>query len=219
MTSPPLTRIRALCDAASSEFPALDSSVLFRYLADVVRWNERVPLVSRRSTLEVLERLVGQSVRLYWLAGKYISPSSAIRRLSVVDIGSGAGFPGLIWKLLDPGIRLTLVERKTKKVTFLRRTTVALGLDETEIVEGDAVECGGRDRFRGAFEIATTFAVGPLGEMSAVVGRFLRDDGLYLTSRPRLEDLPPELDGGALRLQASEQSEHGALVAYRKIGR
>jgi 16S rRNA (guanine527-N7)-methyltransferase len=61
--------------------------------------------------------------------------------IDVIDLGSGAGFPGLPLKLWAPGIRLTLIESQNKKATFLREVVRALGLRDVEVFCGRGESC------------------------------------------------------------------------------
>ncbi len=83
------------------------------------RWNRRINLTSVRGAAEIVERHFGESL----LVGQRI-PESA---LSLVDIGSGAGFPGLPIAVLRPKLRVTLVESVAKKAAFLREMSRDLG--------------------------------------------------------------------------------------------
>jgi 16S rRNA (guanine527-N7)-methyltransferase len=137
-------------------------------------------------------------------------------RLEVVDIGSGAGFPGLVWKLLAPELALTLVDRKRKKVTFLERTCVVLRLNDVEVVEGDAVEVSSYERFRGRFDVAVSLAVGTPAEVARFVEPFLRDGGCYCAVRPLEESAQAPDVGKTLSLSATKEAEHGRFFLFRK---
>ena len=78
---------------------------------------------------------------------------------SVVDVGSGAGFPGVPLKIVHPEIQLTLVESNRKKSQFMRQIVRELGMTEVEVVE-QRVESAGKDStFRGRFDWAVARAV------------------------------------------------------------
>jgi hypothetical protein len=109
-----------------------------RLRAEVVRWNRQISLVSRVDTSSRVDELVAQC-REAWtlLAGRMGSPPSGGRRLWV-DIGSGAGFPGLVWAAEraecwpeDPWL---LVEPREKRAWFLNRCGREMGLDGGGVV-------------------------------------------------------------------------------------
>jgi 16S rRNA G527 N7-methylase RsmG len=89
----------------------VDLSVLRSFLEELFRWNSQLGLVSKRDTPVVVVRLISQSVRLW----DFVRESLAAERFAgvhrVVDVGSGGGFPGMIWKMLSPEREFLLIER------------------------------------------------------------------------------------------------------------
>lgn len=74
--------------------------------------------------------------------------------LRVVDLGSGAGFPGVPLKIAFPGMRLTLVESVGKKTAFLETLVASLGLDNVDVVTARAEELARAEGYRGQFDVA-----------------------------------------------------------------
>ena len=77
--------IVSLCDRLRLEHPALDQARLSRYLADTNSWNSRIPLISRKTPFQVLERLVRQSVLLHDYVSDQIVPHLPSKGLRIVD--------------------------------------------------------------------------------------------------------------------------------------
>ena len=96
---------------------------LSTYLDLLVRWNERTNLTAVRAPEEVVTRHFGESLFAGLCLSKLVGPAAA-----VLDVGSGAGFPGLPMQLLRPDWRLTLAESQGKKVAFLREVVRVLGM-------------------------------------------------------------------------------------------
>lgn len=82
--------------------------------------------------------------------------------LRVVDLGSGAGFPGVPLKIAFPGIRLTLVESVGKKTAFLRDAVERLGLGDVEVLTTRAEELARQEGYRGQFDVALARGVGAM---------------------------------------------------------
>lgn len=97
---------------------------LCQYLAELKRWNARVNLTGLTSDRDIVIR--------HFLDSLAILPFLREARV-VADIGSGAGFPGLVLKLARPDLRLTLVESRGKKAAFLDYLVSLWGLLEVEI--------------------------------------------------------------------------------------
>jgi 16S rRNA (guanine527-N7)-methyltransferase len=81
---------------------------------------------------------------------------------TLVDVGSGAGIPGLALKLLVPSLRLTLVESKAKAARFLEETAAELGLASVTVVHARAEDAGRDAAHRERYDVATAKAVAPL---------------------------------------------------------
>ena len=95
----------------------------------LAKWNSRVNLTRLVRTEDELRFLFFES---FWLAKRFLDPCHA-----VVDVGSGAGFPGLAMQLYCPRLSLTLIEKNFKKTVFLREVARALSL-RARIVHGEA---------------------------------------------------------------------------------
>jgi 16S rRNA (guanine527-N7)-methyltransferase len=215
MTAKFLAEVRTLAETVAAEFPPLDHTKLARYLSEVVEWNDRVGLVSRRSTLPSLRRLCRESAAMYGVL-KERGVMAEKGGEAVVDIGSGAGFPGVVWKLMQPTLSVALVERRRNKATFLQRTTVVLGLEGVEVIEGDATEVAQYERLLGRFDVATSLAVASPAAIARAVEPFLRPGGYYCTVRPVEETMRTEPAGKSLQVETVTHSVHGRIYLYRK---
>ncbi len=106
-------------------------------------------------------------------------------RERVIDVGSGAGFPGLALRIAAPGLRVTLVESVGKKARFLEETSALLGLSDVE-VRNERAEALGRER-RDRYDVGTARAVGTLGQVLEYLLPFLRVGGDAIVWKGRVE--------------------------------
>jgi 16S rRNA (guanine527-N7)-methyltransferase len=112
------------------------------YIDLLLRWNLRVNLTSIRQPEEVVTRHFGESLFAAWhlfptsIQDRSYDSAASTSKPVVIDVGSGAGFPGLPIKLWAPPIHLTLIEANHKKATFLRETVRALSLSDVTIFAG-----------------------------------------------------------------------------------
>jgi 16S rRNA (guanine527-N7)-methyltransferase len=118
------------------------------YLELLLRWNARLNLTAVRDPKHIVTRHIGES----WFAAERLFPDPAVR-LHAIDLGSGAGFPGLPLRVYAPRLKLTLLESQHKKATFLKEAVRAMGLSQVEVFAGRAEE------FAGQAEIVTLRAV------------------------------------------------------------
>ena len=105
------------------------------YLDLLLRWNARMNLTAIRDPEQIVARHFGESLFAAAALRDFGALASAA---SLVDLGSGAGFPGIPIKLVTPELRLTLVESQNKKATFLREAVRALGLSHIVVHGGRA---------------------------------------------------------------------------------
>lgn len=118
------------------------------YVDLLLRWNARINLTAVRDPAHIVTRHFGESLFLAThLFASFRADVSGPVASHVVDLGSGAGFPGLPLKIYLPELRLTLVESNHKKATFLSEVIRALGLSNAKVFSG-RLELGGRGEQR-----------------------------------------------------------------------
>lgn len=98
----------------------------------------------------------------------------------VVDIGAGAGFPGIPLKIVRPHIKLTLIEATRKKVEFLKHLIGVLGLKDTEAVWGRAEELS---QYFGEFDVAVARAVAKLPTLVKYCLPYLKAGGVFIAQK------------------------------------
>lgn len=112
-------------------------------LNQLTEWNEKINLVSFKSGEELLWRHFADSLAGLSLINKLSSAPAFRLPLSVIDIGTGGGFPGIPVKLARPELAMTLVESITKKCAFLEHMRARTGMDFT--ILNDRLETIGQD--------------------------------------------------------------------------
>ena len=151
------------------------------YYQLLVEWNQKFNLTSIVEHNDVqskhfLDSLVGLPV---W-AGELGESLPLQRPLRCVDVGSGAGFPGIPLKIAAPALSWTLMDGTGKKVTFLRHVIAALGLPDIEVVQGRAEELGRNSSYREQFDLVTARAVAPLNALVEYLLPLARRQGLVM---------------------------------------
>jgi 16S rRNA (guanine527-N7)-methyltransferase len=151
--------------------PAGMYSQLALYLDLLVKWNARTNLTAIREPEEMVRRHFGESL----FAGVQVG-GRVLQDASLLDFGSGAGFPGLPIQLLLPGLRVTLAESQGKKASFLREAVRTLGL-ATEVWAGrvEAMpEVAGTPRL---FDVVTLRAVDNMEQATVEARRRVKPGG------------------------------------------
>lgn len=99
--------------------------------------------------------------------------------VSVADLGSGAGLPGLVLAIARPDLHLTLVEPLERRTTFLHEAVATLGLDAVEVVRGRAESLHGQR----TFDVVTSRALAPLGRLLTWSMPLVAPDGVLLAMK------------------------------------
>jgi 16S rRNA (guanine527-N7)-methyltransferase len=126
-----------------------------QYLSLLLEWNQHINLTAITDPVEIQTRLFLDSLSCVVATGD-------LSNQSVVDVGSGAGFPGLPLKILFPRMQLTLLESVAKKARFLEEACQLLALPNVNIVVARAEWIGQDTDFRESFDWAVARAVAPL---------------------------------------------------------
>ncbi len=144
------------------------------YRAELLRWSERVNLTAITEPAEVEVRHFLDCLTPVPLIHARSSDGASLR---LIDVGSGAGFPGLPLKLVLPDAHVTLLEATGKKVAFLAHMADALSLSGVEIIHGRAEDvahwCGQRERYH----FALARAVAPLATLAELCLPFVSVGG------------------------------------------
>lgn len=141
------------------------------YCEMLLDWNTRMNLTAITEPSEVAQKHFADSI----LPAALLPQGAA-----VIDVGTGAGFPGLPLKILRPDIRLTLLDSLQKRIGFLQALCKALGLSDIAFHHARAEDGARQPGLRGRFDIALSRAVAPCPVLLELTVPFLRVGGLSL---------------------------------------
>ena len=129
----------------------------------------------------------------------------------VLDVGSGAGLPGLPLKIAWPSLQVTLLEATGKKCRFLERVASELGLEGVEVVEGRAEEVARDAAHRGSYDLVVARAVAALPVLLEYCVPFLRVGGVLAASKGSAAQSELEASQAALEALAAEVTDVASL--------
>jgi 16S rRNA (guanine527-N7)-methyltransferase len=160
-----------------------------QYLDLLLLWNRTQNLTGFESPPEIVRGLFEDSLLFL--------PLLPDRPLRVVDIGAGAGIPGMPLRIIDAGIEVTLIESKRKRVSFLKTVRRELGLEKSVVIEEGRAEVLVSEVVRrdGPFDVAVARAVGNLRQVLPSALQYLKPSGVFIVSAPpptRLASLSAE---------------------------
>lgn len=208
MTTGPGAALRGLRQAGKRlgfAFSEEELGLFSLYIDELWDWKDRMNLVSAAGREEVAQRHFLDSLTCL-LAADF--PAGA----RVIDVGSGAGFPGLPLKIHRPDLQVTLLEARLKRARFLEHVVQVTGLQGVEVVAGRAEEVAHRSRFREAFDRAVVRAVGPLAVLVEYCLPFLVTGGLLIAQKSTQADAETREAAAALRELG------GRVAAVRRVG-
>ena len=152
-----------------------------RYYQALVQWNRKFNLTAITDYEEVqakhfLDSLAGAPI----LAEELGITLPMKRSLHLVDVGTGAGFPGVPLKIAEQKMKLTLMDGTGKKIRFLQQLIDELDLANAGTVQGRAEELGRQPAYRGQFDVVTARAVAPLNTLVEYLLPLVRREGYAL---------------------------------------
>jgi 16S rRNA (guanine527-N7)-methyltransferase len=125
----------AVIDRLLEPFIQLDEmrlAAISKYIDLLIKWNARINLTAIRAPEEIVQRHFGESL----FAANHLLAERSVK--TAIDLGSGAGFPGVPFALLAPAAEVTLIESSQKKSTFLKELIYSLGLKNVKVFCGRA---------------------------------------------------------------------------------
>jgi 16S rRNA (guanine527-N7)-methyltransferase len=152
-----------------------------RYLELLIQWNQKINLTSLKTPHEIIIKHFLDSISCIKVITKYIN----IEEISIIDVGTGAGFPGIPIKITCPSIRLYLLEARKKKTVFLEKIIEEMNFQQVEILDGRAEAFGKCPNYREKYDIALSRAVASLNTLSEYCLPLVRVGGLFIAQKGR----------------------------------
>ena len=195
------------------------------YYQELIDWNRRINLTAITDYEEVQIKHFLDSLAVV----KALSEPMGTGDFRLMDIGTGAGIPGIPLKILLPDIRLVLLDATAKKAAFLHYIKDKLGLDDVEIVVGRAEEVAHQAEYREQFGLVLSRAVADLPTLVELTLPFCAIGGSFIAQKKGAIDLEVNqatraisLLGGNLRevkkIDLAEFTDERWLVVVEKIG-
>jgi len=172
------TELRAAAEAASLSLSEEQILKFTRYDALLVDWNERMNLTAITEPRDVAVKHMVDSLTAYDAALFSGAPT-------VIDVGTGAGFPGIPLKIFDPSIRLTLMDSLAKRLAFLEAVVEDLGLTGVTCVHARAEDAAHEPQRRERYDIAVSRAVARLPVLLEYTLPFVKKGGHLIALKGR----------------------------------
>lgn len=148
---------------------------LKQYYELLIEWNEKMNLTALTAPEDVALKHFADSLLLL----RYCDIEKNAR---VIDVGTGAGFPGMVLKIARPDIQLTLLDSLQKRLGFLDEVCNELGFDDVELIHSRA-EDGSRTELRDSFDIAVSRAVASLNTLCEYDMPYVKVGGRFIAMK------------------------------------
>ena len=150
-------------------------SQFMRYYELLVEWNSFMNLTGITEFEEVMKKHFVDSVSLI----KALALNG--KELSIIDIGTGAGFPGLPLKIAFPELKVTLLDSLNKRIKFLDEVIAQLGLENIDTIHGRAEDYAKPDKLREKYDVCVSRAVANLATLSEFCLPFVKVGGCFVS--------------------------------------
>ena len=145
----------------------------YKYYELLIEWNEKINLTAITEEDDVAVK--------HFLDSLNASNGMVKDGMIIIDVGTGAGFPGLPVKIANRGIKLTLVDSLNKRINFLNEVISSLGLNDVETVHSRAEELGVNKDYREKYDMCVSRAVANLTTLCELCLPFVKVGGYFVS--------------------------------------
>jgi 16S rRNA (guanine527-N7)-methyltransferase len=149
------------------------------YLRELLKWNQKINLTAIQSEKGIILKHFLDSLSVY----PYLS-----KKASLLDIGSGPGFPGIPLKIVHPSLEITLIDSVRKKIDFQRHIIWTLGLKGMEAIHGRIQDKEILQSMAGRFDAVISRAFSDLQTLLVLAFPFLKKGGVLLAMKGVLDE-------------------------------
>ena len=164
--------------ALGVELPTGSLEALDFFLSELMRWNRKMNLTGIRDPFQILVKHFLDSLAV----SPHISPGS-----SLLDVGSGAGFPCIVLKISDPSLKVTSIDSSRKKLAFQRHLIRRLGLKGTDAVQARLPDPQLVERFDKVFDYAISRAFGSVEALLRIARPLIKDTGIVIVMKGKMK--------------------------------
>lgn len=182
------------------EFTELQYEQFIKYMRLLQEWNEKINLTAITEDEEVIKKHFIDCIKSF--------KSEPIRKAkAIIDVGTGAGFPGLPIAIMNQNVKVTLLDSLNKRINFLNLVVKELGLKNVITIHSRAEDGARKPELREKFDVATSRAVANMSVLSEFCMPYVKKGGYFVALKgPAIDE---ELENGkkAIKILGGELKE------------
>lgn len=182
------------------EFTEVQYEQFIKYMRLLQEWNEKINLTAITEDDEVVKKHFIDCIKAF--------KSDAIKNAkTIIDVGTGAGFPGLPIAIMNPEVKVTLLDSLNKRINFLNLVVRELGLKNVTTIHSRAEDGARKPELREKFDVATSRAVANMAVLSEFCMPYVKKGGYFVALKgPSIDE---ELQNGsnAIKILGGELKE------------
>lgn len=175
-------------------------SAFNKYYELLYEWNKKINLTAITEPKDVAIKHMVDSLSCF-------KADLFKENTSLIDVGTGAGFPGLPLKIFYPSLKLTLLDSLNKRVKFLQLVVDELGLKDVEVIHARSEEAARNKKYREKFDLATARAVARLPIICEYCLPFVKDGGTFIALKGRQYEEEATQSQKAIKVLGGEISD------------
>ena len=212
------SHMKKVCQEWGLELTPYKQEQFFKYYQMLVEKNKVMNLTAITEFDEVIDKHFLDSISLIQIIDLH-------QPLTLLDLGTGAGFPGIPLKIMFPDLKITLADSLNKRILFLQEVIEALQLSEITAVHARAEELARQKNYRECFDLCVSRAVANLSTLSEYCMPFVRVNGKFVSYKSGDIDIETEQAKKAISLMGGKVKEivkfdlPGSLIRENEIHR
>jgi len=175
-------------------------SILLKYYEMLIEWNEKINLTAITEYHEVCVKHFADSFSIVNLFSSYEEAKEFFSGKKLIDVGTGAGFPGICLKIIFPELSITLADSLDKRIKFLNEVIKELNLNSIETVHSRVEDLAKNPEFREKYDFSTARAVASLPVLSEYCIPFVKKGGIFIAYKSEKAEEEISISNNALKV-------------------
>ena len=182
---------------AGLEFTEVQYEQFIKYMRLLQEWNEKINLTAITEDEEVVKKHFIDCIKAF--------KSDKIKNAkTIIDVGTGAGFPGLPIAIMNPNVEVTLLDSLNKRINFLNLVVRELGLKNVKTIHSRAEDGARKPELREKFDVATSRAVANMAVLSEFCMPYVKKGGYFVALKGPAIDEELENGSNAIKILGGE---------------